>query len=553
MATRQYTREQAIGALNAAAKAGDNTAANEWANYLDAMQGAPEASPTAAEAPKEESLYAGMLDSVKAVPKLAFDTLRSGMDGVMFGGFDEAASGLQAGATVAKDALMGNTDGPSFDEAYAAQMQYEAEDRERFDEEHAYLSAGAEITGAILSPISKALAGVKVVATGAKGSAILNPAAQGTAAAVPYVLLDTNGNLTDRVDAASSAAVPAAMMGVVGGKVMSVSTDVFKYVYQKYGTKAGVVSTTATLKAQKDAAYELVEKSNIRFSSFRVSKARKDFDAKVSESLSNSDYSTAQKEVGKLLDKITETSRGKGAELTQLDKTQQALWKKYKTAKAKGETDDQSVILDAVNMIDDLISGHPSTDEVMSVARLTNRRFRKAETIDRISEKIAVNESFKGASKVDQMKAALAKIMANPRDAKHFDDVEIARFKEFIADDGTMSQKVLGALGTLAPSSQLTMLLHASGASASLATGSTGALAAQGVASVAALGAKKYAQRAQKNRTGAFTSEMQGNARKAPATTGVGTVAAAPQGMLTGQMREDDQRNMSMLKRKSAF
>ena len=494
-----------------------------------------------------------MLDSVKAVPKLAFDTLRAGIDGISYSGFDEAASGLHAGATVAKDTLMGNEDGPSFDEAYSAQMQYEAEDRERFDEEHALLSAGAEITGAILSPISKALAGVKVVATGAKGSAILNPAAQGTAAAVPYVLLDTNGNLTERVDAASSAAVPAAAFGVVGGKIMSFSTDVFKAVYQKFGTKAGAVSTTATLKAQKNAAYELVAKSNIRFSSFRVNKARKDFDAKVSESLSNSEYSTAQKEVGVLLDKIAVTSRGKGAELMQLDKTQQALWKKYKTAKAKGEADDQSVILDAVNMIDDLIQGHPSTNEVMSAARLTNRRFRKAETIDRISEKIAITESFKGASKVDQMKAALAKIMANPRDAKHFDAVEIARFKEFIADNGTMSQKVLGSLGTLAPSSQLTMLLHASGASASLATGSTGVLAAQGVGSIAALGAKKYAQNAQRKRTSAFTSEMQGNARKAPATTGVGTVAAAPQGMLTGQLREEEERNMSMLKRQSAF
>lgn len=506
--------------------------------------------PQAPQAPQEKSLYDGMLDSVKAVPKLAFDTLRAGVDGVTFGGFDEAASGLQASATVAKDTLMGNEDGPSFDEAYSAQMQYEAEDRERFDEEHALLSAGAEITGAILSPISKALAGVKVVATGAKGSAILNPAAQGTAAAVPYVLLDTNGNLTDRVDAASSAAVPAAAFGVVGGKVMSFSTDLFKAVYQKFGTKAEKVSTTAILKAQKNAAYQLVKDNNIRFGGSMVNKAKNAFVAKVQASKNFSNRSKIHADTMELVEGLTVSARGKGVELIELDEAQQALWNKYKGAKVQGE---QSVVLDAINMIDDLIQGHPSTNEVMSAARLTNRRFRKAETIDRISEKIAINESFKGASKVDQMKAALAKILASPRDAKYFDAVEIARFKEFIADDGTMSQKVLGALGTLAPSSQLTMLLHASGASASLATGSTGTLAAQGVGSVAALGAKKYAAWAQKKRTGAFTSEMQGNARKAPATTGVGTVAAAPQGMLTGQLREEEERNMSMLKRQSAF
>ena len=230
------------------------------------------------------------------------------------------------------------------------------------------------------------------------------------------------------------------------------------------------------------------------------------------------------------------------------DTTQQALWKKYKSAKTKGDGADQSVILDAINTLDDLIQSHPNTSEVMQVARLANRRFMKADTIDRIMAKIKVDESFKGQSSVDQLKAGLAKILKNPRDAKHYDDIEISRFKEFIADNGTHTQQFLTQLGKLAPTNQLSMLSSGAVIGTAGAYGGPTAAAVSMAGSAAALGAKKYAQGAANRRSAAFTSEMQGNARAAAPTQARG-------GMLTGQLADskaqDDRaiRDMSMLRK----
>jgi hypothetical protein len=328
----------------------------------------------------------------------------------------------------------------------------------------------------------------------------------------------------------------------VGGKVVSVSTDVFKKVFAKtLGTKQGN-STTAILKASKNAAYQLVKDNNIRFGGPLVNKAKYAFVAKVQASKTFSKRSKIHADTMELVGDLSVSSRGKGVELLDLDVAQQALWKKYKAAKINGE---ETVVLDAINMIDDLIQAHPSTSEAMSVARLANKRFQKAATVDRIMEKIKVDESFKGKSSVDQLKAGLAKILNNPRDAKHYDDVEIARFKEFIADSGTHSQKFLTQLGKLAPTNALNQLLTVGTAGA--VGGAAGAIGVGATAAVTSA-AKKYAQGAADRRSAAFASEMRGNGRAAAPTTAQG-------GMLTGQFADakaQDNRDMSMLKLRRA-
>ena len=530
-----YTKEQHIAALRKAVDAGDMGAAEQIAATLDAMQGTP----AAPEAPKEESLYAGMLDTAKDAYDTVGGTMKAGGKGFLMGGGDIVNAGVYA----AGEKLIG--DERPYGEVFDEKLAVEKQEAEQFSEEHGALSFGAEIVGSIASPINKALGALKV-AKGTSGLATAaNTGAQGAIAGSGYVFLDTDGSIVDRLDAASSVAVPSAMFGVVGGKLMSVSTDVFKKVFAKtLGTKQGN-STTAILKKSKDAAYQLVKDNNIRFSSFRVNKAMKDFTDKVVSSKNLSKRSKIQADTLDLLAEIKTTARGKGAELIDLDKTQQALWKKYKAAKVKGEGGDQSVVLDAINMIDDLIQTHPSTSEAMNVARLANRRYMKAETIDRITNKIKLDESFKGKPKVDQMKAALAKIINNPRDVKHYDAAEIARFKEFIADDGTAAQKALKAFGNLSPTALLGKILQGGGGATAISTGGV-SLAATAALGAAGHGAKKYAEGAANRRTAAFAKEMQGNARAAKPTTGNGGMLTGP---VAGAYSDDNQRYLEAQRR----
>ena len=518
-----YTREEMVTAGKKAVAAGDNASANEIAEMIIALDAAP---------PEEEkSLYDGMLDIVDTVGGV----VRAGSKGFSFG----AAKPINAGIYAAGEKLMG--DERPIGEIFDDELEQEQAKIDQFAEENAGLALGAEITGALISPINKALGAIKL----GKGAVATtgSMAAQGAVGGTGYVFLDTNGSIVERLDAASSVAVPSAMFGVVGGKVISVSTDVFKKVFAKtLGTQQGN-STTAVLKASKNAAYQLVKDSNIRFGGALVNKAKNAFVAKVQASKNFSSKSKIHADTMELVEDLTVASRGKGVELIDLDVAQRALWKKYKAAKVNGE---ETVVLDAINMIDDLIQAHPSTGEAMSVARLANKRYMKAETIDRIMDKIKVDESFKGQSSVDQMKAALAKILKSPRDAKHYDDVEIARFKEFIADGGTHSQKFLTQLGKLAPTNALNMLLSGSTVAASAAVGGVPAAIATIAGSAAAIGAKKYAQGAANRRTAAFASEMRGNGRVAAPTQARG-------GMFTGQVADskaqDDKaiRDMSML------
>ena len=528
-----YTRDEMVAAGKKAVAAGDNASANEIADMITALD---------AEVPQEEkSLFAGMLDTAKDVKDTVGGVMRSGGQGITFG----AGKALNAGVGTAGQLLTG--DERPMGEIFDDELAQEQAKMDTFAEENAGLAMGAEITGALLSPINKALGLIKL----GKGALATTGtmAAQGAVGGSGYVFLDTNGSLTDRLDAATSVAVPSAMFGVVGGKVMAVSTDVFKKVFAKaLGTKQGN-STTQVLKASKNAAYQLVKDNNIRFGGSMVNKAKNAFVAKVQASKNFSNKSKIHADTMELMEDLTVSARGKGVELTDLDSTQQALWKKYKAAKVNGE---ETVVLDAINMIDDLIQTHPSTSEAMQVARMANRKYMKAETVDRIVEKIRVDKSFKGTSNVDQLKAGLTKILNNPRDAKHYDAAEIARFKEFIADNGTHSQQFLATLGKMAPSNALNQILTVGTASA--IGGTAGALGVGGTAAVTTA-AKKYAQGAADRRAEAFTSEMRGNAPATPRSVGNG-------GMLSGQIasevsgiQEQDKRkrNMSMLKRNSAF
>lgn len=481
------------------------------------------------EAVEEESTAKKVWNAATGAYDVVSGVMQAGGKGFTMGAGDL----LNAGVYTAGKKLIG--DDRPMGEIFDAEIAGEREKAEEFAEEHAGLAAGAEITGALLSPITKALGAVKVVKSASAAAPVANAATQGVAGAVPYVFLSTEGTVVERMDEAASVAVPAAMFGVAGSKIFSVSKDIFKKVFLRSSQN----SNAETLKASKNAAYQLVKDNNIRFSGSSLNTAKNSLISKLQQGKDWSPDNTLMNDALRVIDNMAKAGQKKGAELIDLDQAQQALWKKYSTAKRQGDGSAQSVILDTINSIDDLIAKHPSTHEVMSAARLANRRFKKAETFDRIADKIANNEAFKGSSPLDQTKAALVKMMDDPRAMKNFDDVEVARFKEYLADTGTHTQQFLKKLGTLSPTGRLGMILHTAGAGGGVATGGA-TLIPQAVLGTAAFGAKRYAQSAQDARARAFQSEMKGNPR-APNRTGVnGAVSSAPTSMFAGAMKEDE-------------
>ena len=543
---QQYTKEQALGALKAAAAAGDNAAANQWATYLDGMESPQE--PKAAPVAEEGSIFSGLLDSAKAVPKLAFDTARAVTDAATFGSMDEMASGLTAGAIVAKDFITGNEDGASFEEIFNAQQAYETEDRERFAEEHAALNTGAEITGMILSPVNKALGAVKLLQTSTglgRATQVANVAKQGATGAitaVPYVFLTADGTIAERADVALSptVAVSAAAFGIVGGKAISVGKEFFTGKFKK----SLDVPTTANLEAAKNELYDKVSKAGIKYAPSSVNKVVNQLKDDIQNKMAPTD--TQANAVFNQFKALAARNAKKGTSLKELDTLQRDMWTRFNST--AGNKAEKGIILDAINKVDDLIANHPSNSEVMQLARAANSRFKKADQFDRLNKKMMRDESFKKAPVIDQMKQQVSKILETPKLAKYYDDVELKAFETFLANKGTLTEQGLKGLSKLTPNMQISTLL---------AVGTGGAhlgLQAAGLAVGKAAGG--FSQRGQAARNKALTDSVKSGQQMAPvARDGMftGPRVVAPIGaQAASDENQNNIRNMSMLNQRRA-
>ena len=140
---------------------------------------------------------------------------------------------------------------------------------------------------------------------------------------------------------------------------------------------------------------------------------------------------------------------------------------------------------------------------------------------------IAIDESYKGASKVDQLKAGVAKIIKNPKLSKYYTKAELEKLTEFVADDGNYGNKALSKIGSMAPTSALSYLLYTSIGTAS---GPVGAVLTPLVVTGATV-AKKMAGRNQAKRNAALVDSVKGNPApaKAPPASGMLTGTMAPQ------------------------
>ena len=525
----QFTKEQAIVALKKAVAAGDNASANEWGEYIEAL-------------PVETSLYEGMLESIKGVPKLAFDTARAGTDALLMGGLDETASGLTAAATVASDTL-GITDGEAtFDEIYDEQMKYEKEDRQRFSDEHAVLSTGAELTGAILSPVNKALAAAKLISWGGRAAGIgqtANLAAQGAVGAVPYVFMTADGTIAERADVALSPTVliSSTVGGVLGGKVISVGKNFFTPSFKKSLDRP----TTDNLRKAQNELYDKVAEAGITYSRTDLTTSFNKLAVTLKAKMGPDDKQATA--AFRLYRNMVEKSGKGGVHLKDLDKLQRQMWERYNSTGSKKA--EKTMILDSINAVGDLIAKHPNQSEVMKLARVASNNLKKAEGFDRVVKKMELDASFKALPPVDKMKQYVNKLLNDPNQTKYYEQVELDALEKFLANKGTLTEQGVKKLEKLAPNMQLSVLLGIGTGGASLGWQAAGAVVGKT--------AKGFGQRAQNARNDALVDSVKSGTlatAKPQAPYGAFTrLGGVPSEQAQGLV-DQNERDMSMLRQK---
>ena len=480
-------------------------------------------------------------------------TIRAAAQGVTAGGSDELVAGIGAGVKTLYD------DRP-YGEIYDEILLEERARMEQFSDDEPALALGAEIVGAVASPLNKLAMAANVAKVGITGAKTAM-AAKTALVAAPYGFLSSDGTVTDRVQDAASAAIVAPLFGAGMQKMFNLSLPVVDRVWGgiKKGTPA-LPKTLEGLKKAKNNAYDLVKEHGIRFSGSDINRG---FNKFVGEVQQGGNYTgKAEKQataVIAMFKSLVPKARGRGVELKDVDKMQQNMWGRYNDKSTTNPEKD--VILAAINQLDDMLLTVGGASETMVAARVAQKQFKLAETLTNVKTKIdnaqkSVSQGSKPLDELSRWKKAITKILENPKQARFLEPSEVKAFQDFVDNQGPVSDKVLAKIGTLSPMAGLSQLMHMG---AAFSTGGASLALSVGTSKVAAGVAKRQNARGPEllntvglgNKPAAQQAKRQAFPAGAKGATAVPSAAVG--GMLTGTARGEDERDMSMLKRNSAF
>ena len=522
--SNNYDLDKLKKTFKVAVQEGNTVAAEELYGLINELSGQQADASIAPEptAPPEPVEYGGVIGG----------TMRAGGQGLTAGASDEIYAGLGAGF----ESLLG--DDRPYGEIYDELLMEERARMSQFSEDHPAIAVGAEITGAVISPLTKLTAALKVAKMGVMG----NTALQAGAVGIPYAFLSSDGTVTERVEDAATAAVVAPLFGVVGQKFINVSLPVAQKVWGGItkGTKP-LPKTTAGLQKAKDNAYQLVSDHGVRFSGSSINKSFNDFLGTVQK---GGNYVGAEDKAAtvviNMFKNLVPKARGRGVELKDIDRLQQNMWKRY-NGKATEEPE-KIVILDAINSLDDLLLKHSNTSEVMTVARLAAKQFKKAQAFDNIKKAIDIDAAGKNIDQLTRYKTAVSKILKDPKQARFYEESETKLLNEFLESNGSLTNEFLTRVGKFSPVGQLMVMVHGG------AFVNTGGLS--GIGTAALMGSKKAGARGRNKLGPQIVEAMKGNIppKLTPSPIATGT-AAASGGMLIDMLNADQERLDTMNRR----
>lgn len=368
---------------------------------------------------------------------------------------DEAAAGL--------DAAMGRG---TYDERLDARRSQERQ----FREDNPYVAFAADVAGGIAAP---GVGAANFIARGATTAGRLRRgAAAGAAAGGTYGFMEGEGGVADR---ATNAGVTAGLGGFFGAAAPAAPAvlNAAGRGLQRLWTKAAERPTVGILKAVKNQAYRAVEEANEVFGGDDMTALA----ARVRD-IADNDVSYVPGEDTAVDAAIRSIVRREGQDttLSQLDTIRQGLWRRV-TAKP-----DQVQIYDLIESIDDVINTRASTSELMTAARQANRQYSQSDLLDRAFQRARdqAESTGSGGNVANLYRQAVTRIINNPRQARFFDDAQIAVMRSFLSD--SRSQRAMRLIGKMSPSGNGLMLMlqtlggvATSGATVPLAVAGAGA------------------------------------------------------------------------------
>lgn len=343
-------------------------------------------------------------------------------------------------AAAAADSLVGRGN-------YASRRDKYRQDEKQFSKENPKLSFAAQVAPAFL-PGMGAIGAVGKAAS--VGSGMLRGALIGAGSGATYGFMEGEGGVSNRLkDAGWSAAAGSLFGGAASGAVAGLS-KVPAMVKTAFG-RADKRPTVENLRAAKRAAYSAVDQSGEKFSGAETKKL---YDT-VASSFNDANYVPEVDNASRAVLSILDKNAGKELSVSKLDKIRQGLWARYNSAK------DQPHILDAIHAIDDLMESKAGTSELMAAARAANKRFSKAEMLDKAFKKAddQVASTGSGGNTVNKYRQVVTSIINDPKKARFFSDSEVELMRAFVR--GSRDENIKRLVGKMSPSGNgLMMTLH---------------------------------------------------------------------------------------------
>jgi len=390
----------------------------ERAAAIRAAKGLPDpaeqTAPTRREAPEE--------GGVQALRKwLAGSQIGAAIDsaakGITFGGADEAKAALYSAFSP---------------KSYEEELEPIRETSKQLEEDNPVTSTVAGVAGSILPSLLVPGSGAASM-----GQAISRGIVGGAASSGAQGFGEGEGGFSKRMGAAANDALWG---GLLGGSVGAASRGLGK----RAATKAARAARPAVpaLRDAKNAAYEAVEKSgavidqkDLRLMAQEAGKARSNF--------SYSPDMDVDKPIENFLVKMKEFSEKPGPHKTvgQLDHMRRDAWKSY------NRTNDGR-FLDIVNTIDSTIEKNLQGSALLDTARVANSRYKKAELLDHVIQKVNRNSDIHG-NKATKFKTAISNILGNQKTIHWFNAEERQAMETIVA--GHLPDKIEQQIGQFAP------------------------------------------------------------------------------------------------------
>jgi hypothetical protein len=396
---------------------------------------------------------------------------RAALQGATFGFGDEIVGGMAGAVSAAQNVMAGKPANLSGEVS-----RFTGQERERvsqFRQESPLTAMGAEVAGAVAPAIVSG-----PVAALSKLPSVAQAAITGGATGALYGFGSGEGGVSERAENAVKVAIPSALFGAAAQTAINVAGRQAPRLAEMF-RRSSERPSIETLRNTKNAAYEAVEQSGIVFDQNQMNSLL----SNAMRSIDDANYVPDVDRQTFAAIRMIENNAGKERTIGQLDKLRQGLWSRYNASNGS-----EPAILDIIDSVDDMIASHPSTNDLMTLAREANSRFKKAELLDDAMRRAQLQTASTGSggNVLNKYKQAVTSILTNPKKSKWFNEIEIGQMEEFI--QGSMSENALRRIGKLSPSGNGLML--------ALNIGAIAANPAMAGATVVGAGAKALSDRA---------------------------------------------------------